>query len=464
MTMGKEVRGSFRDPSGFLFFHDGAIHRQVNLSYKEHYDALMNSGLYEALVGEALLVSHEETDIALSKSGNAYKVIRPEPVRFISYPYEWCFSQLKDAALATLRIQKKALECGMILKDASAYNIQFGSGGPVLIDTLSFEKYSEGKPWIAYRQFCQHFLAPLALVAYTDARLGRLSELMIDGIPLDLASRLLPLRTRFRPSLFLHVHVHAKSQSYFADKRVDVHKTKRKVSRLALLGLVDSLESAVRGLKWRLPHTEWGDYYEDTNYSREALEHKKSVVTEFLDRIEPDMVWDLGSNLGLFSRIASDRGVETISFDVDAAAVEKNYRESVTKKERKILPLLLDLANPSPDIGWQNEERDSLIARGPAHTAMALALVHHLAISNNLPLDRIASFFRDICGFLIVEFVPKSDSQVQKLLATREDIFIDYTQQCFERAFGGHFDIQDSVKITDSERTLYLMKKRQVQA
>ncbi|MFH0777058.1 MAG: SAM-dependent methyltransferase [Candidatus Eisenbacteria bacterium] len=460
MTISKHIPGSFRDPSGFVFYEDGTLYRQINVRYKEHYDALIDSGLCEALVNDALLVSHEEAGIGHSKSDNAYKMVRPEVIRFISYPYEWCFSQLRDAALTTLKIQKKALEFGMTLKDASAYNIQFRKGKPILIDTLSFEKYREGEPWIAYRQFCQHFLAPLALISYTDVRLGRLFRLFIDGIPLDLASRLLPFRTRFVPSLFLHVHLHAGSQRYFAGRRVNVRKAKRKVGRLGVLGLIDSLESGVRGLKWKLPHTEWADYYHDTNYSKEALEHKRNLVAEFLDQIDPGVVWDLGANLGLFSRIASDKGMETISFDVDVAAVEKNYLESVRRNEQDILPLLLDLTNPSPNIGWQNEERESLIARGPARTAMALALVHHLAISNNLPLDRIADFLSDICSFLVIEFVPKSDSQVQRLLSTREDIFTDYTQEAFEGAFSQCFTIRNSMKIRDSERVLYLMKKK----
>ncbi|MBA7585575.1 hypothetical protein ES708_27559 [subsurface metagenome] len=456
-TRNLSVSGSFRDPSGFLFLYNGEIYRRVNSVYKEHYDYLMGSGLYKKLIDAGLLIPHKEVDIDCEQSKDAYKVLKPERVEFICYPYEWCFSQLKDAALTTLEIEKVALEFGMSLKDCSAYNIQFKEGKPVLIDTLSFEKYREGYPWVAYRQFCQHFLAPLALMAQTDFRLNQLLRIYIDGIPLDLASSLLPFASWLRFTLLSHIHLHAKSQKHYAEKSVNI--SNHRMRRFSLLGLVDNLGSAIKQLKWRPRGTEWADYYEDTNYSANALEHKKRVVAEFLEEISPKSVWDLGANVGMFSRLASDRGINTISFDIDPAAVEKNYLECVARGETNILPLLLDMTNPSPGIGWQNRERMSLIDRGPTDTVLALALVHHLAISNNVPLNQIAEFFRTICNSLIVEFVPRSDTQVQRLLSTREDIFEDYNQPVFESQFSQYFKIRRSIAIRDSERTLYLMEK-----
>jgi hypothetical protein len=449
---------SFRDPSGFVFYRDGSIYRQINSAYKENYDHLMNSHLYDTLVKSELLIPHEEVDIAPEEPSDAYKVIKPQPVAFISYPYEWSFSQFKNAALTTLEIQKKALDFGMSLKDCSAYNIQFMRGKPVLIDTLSFEKYRQGRPWVAYRQFCQHFLAPLALMSYKDVRLGLLFRVYVDGVPLDLASSLLPLRTWLKLSLLSHIHLHAKSQKYYADKITDT--SNRKMTQLAFKGIIDNLASAIKKLNWRPEHTEWADYYKDTNYSAVALEHKKKLVAEFLDQINPKSVWDLGANDGMFSRIASDKGITTISFDIDPAAVEKNYLKCVEKNESNILPLLLDLTNPSPASGWQNEERLSLQQRGPADTVFALALIHHLAISNNLRFSKIAAFLEKICSSLIIEFVPKTDSQVQRLLSARKDIFPDYKQQVFESEFNRYFTIQSSAKIKDSERTLYLMHRK----
>ena len=244
---------------------------------------------------------------------------------FISYPYEWSFSQLKDAALLTLKIQKIALEHGMSLKDASAYNIQFVKGKPLLIDTLSFEKYAEGRPWVAYRQFCQHFLAPLALMARRDVRLNQLSRIFLDGIPLDLASRLLPVGTRFKFSLLSHIHLHARSQKHYQDKPVKT--SERKLSRFSFLALIDSLESAVASLRWQPRGTEWAEYYDHTNYSDSAIDFKLKCVDDFLKALNPRHVWDIGANTGLFSRLASARHIPTVSLDIDPAAVEKNYRQ-----------------------------------------------------------------------------------------------------------------------------------------
>jgi len=454
----KKLTSSFRDPSGFLFLHNGILYRQVNSIYKDNYDKLIKSGLYKVLVDKGLLIPHEEAELENPEQDNVYKIIKPELIPFISYPYEWCFSQLKDAAMLTLRIQKEAMNFGMSLKDCSSYNVQFRQGKPIFIDSLSFEQFHEGKPWIAYRQFCQHFLAPLVLMVCRDIRLSQLLRIYIDGIPLDLTSSLLPVRACFRFSIFSHIFLHSKSQKHFADKSYNI--SDRKMSRLSFVGLIDNLESAIKRLKWKPIKTEWADYYQETNYSQNALEDKKRIVDEFIQEIKPKIVWDLGSNTGMFSRIASDKGIRTISFDIDPVAVERNYLTCVAQKDVSLLPLLLDITNPSPGIGWENVERISLFERGPSETVFALALIHHLAISNNLPLAMIAGFFNKICEkSLIIEFIPKNDLQVQRLLSTREDIFTDYTQKHFENEFKKYFTIKHIVNIIDSKRTMYLMEK-----
>ncbi len=455
---------SFRDPAGFLFSREGQLYRQVNQAGREDYAHLMQSGLYQALVEQHLIIPHREVDVPAPRPDLAYQIIQPDVVPFISYPYEWCFGQLQAAALATLQLQKLALKFGMSLKDASAYNIQFVAGRPTLIDTLSFEIYKEGRPWDAYRQFCQHFLAPLALMSYCDVRLSQLLRVYIDGVPLDLAARLLPWRTRLNFPLLMHIHLHAGAQQRYADtpdsqQQVRALQT-RQISQTSLLGMVDSLESIVAKLRWQRTQTEWADYYTDTNYTSTAGQEKKRLVNEFVERVQPQMVWDLGANTGLYSRVASDKGIFTVAFDIDPGAVQQAYTLSVAHKESHLLPLVLDLTNPSPALGWAHAERMAFAERGPVDMVMALALIHHLAIGNNVPLARIAEFFGRLARWLVIEFVPKSDSQVQRLLTTRKDIFPDYTREGFEQAFGATFTIEAAESIPESERILYLMKRK----
>jgi len=452
-----QLAASFRDPSGFLFSRDGILYRQVNHKYEQEYVRLAESGLYEKLVKAGLLIPHVEVDQLPASGEAAFKVIQPERVPFISYPYEWSFGQLKDAALATLSIQRRALKAGMSLKDASAYNIQFVRGRATLIDTLSFELYKEGHPWIAYRQFCQHFLAPLALMALKDIRLNQLLRVYIDGVPLDLASQLLPGTTRFNFGLLTHIHLHASAQKKYAGEEVRT-RGGGTFGRQAMKGLIDSLDATVRKLNWKPGGTEWGNYYDITNYSEAAFEHKKQLVGEWVKQVNPALAWDLGANNGVFSRVVSAAGSFVVSFDIDPAAVEQNYRHAKSEKEANLLPLLVDLTNPSPAIGWANRERDSFGLRGPANMLLALAVIHHLAISNNVPLPQLADFFAEIGEWLVVEFIPKSDSQVQKLLASREDIFPKYTRTGFEEAFKKRFKIHNAVDIHESERVLYLMQ------
>lgn len=455
----KNLPASFRDPSGHLFHLNGELYRSVQPSYADNYEHLMSSGLYESLLDKLLIVRHEEVELDV----NAYKTLKPELIPYISYPYEWSFSQLKDAALLTLRVNKEAMKFGMNLKDASAYNVQFLRGKPVFIDTLSFERHVDGSPWIAYKQFCQHFLGPIALTAHRDFRLTHLLKAFIDGIPLDLVSTLLPWKTWFSYSLLAHVHLHAMSQRRFEDVgRAGDGPRKVTVGKLQYKGLVDSLENAVNSLNWKYASTEWGEYYSDTNYDDESMLQKIELVSRFLEESQsglPQVAADFGANTGRFSRLASEIGYQTLAFDIDEVAVDKNYQQVKTTKEQKLLPLVLDLSNPSPGLGWMHQERDSFIDRQQVDVGVALAIIHHLAISNNIPLGSISEFFNRCCQRLIIEFVPKADSQVKRLLATREDIFEDYHEPGFEAAFKDHFTILASEKIRGSERTLYLLER-----
>ncbi|MCX6114959.1 MAG: SAM-dependent methyltransferase [Proteobacteria bacterium] len=471
------LKTSFRDPSGFVYKSGESFYRQINKSYKEQYQKLKETNLLEELWRKQLLIEHKEVSGKGSIDANHYLTIEPRTIPFVSYPYEWCFSEYKKAALLTLEIEEIALKKGMTLKDASAFNVQFIGSNPVFIDTLSFEIYREGDPWVAYKQFCEHFLAPLSLMAYQDVRLNALFQSSVNGIPLDIASKLLPFKTKFNLQLFLHIHLHAKKQKQFADstKLIEEDQSKERSARSKLtenkklriskhsrLALIDGLKSAVLRLKWNPGGTEWADYYNNTNYSSTAFTEKHKIIDSMLKAVAPKVVWDFGANDGEFSMIAEKHGAYVVSFDVDPSAVEKNFIRLSNNKQNKaknnILPLMSDLTSPTPAIGWGHAERMSLVERGPADLLLSLALIHHLAISNNTPLALIAEYFSKCSRNLIIEFVPKTDSQVQKLLATRKDIFPEYTQEFFEKEFSNFFKIISAEKISGSERVLYLLK------
>ncbi len=432
----ERVSSSFRDPSGYVYEDGGIVYREVSPSYVPVLWQVAESGLYNTLVGRSMLLPFRWV---------GETTIRPEQVPFVSYPYEWSFSMLKDAALLTLEAQKLALERGFILKDASAYNVQFVGSKPILIDHLSFYPYEEGKPWIAYRQFCQHFLNPLVLASYKDVRLLQLLKSNIDGIPANLVTKLLPLRAKLNFGLLMHVGVNS------LDGKVDKVPS---LSKLRLVALLDSLGSTVRHLNWK-PTKGWKDYGKECNYSEEATGSKFDIVRRFLGRTSPKTVVDLGANRGEYSGLALNLNCDVLAIDSDPACVEFCYS---TAGSRHTLPLLIDLANPSPAIGWESLERDSFLSRLKADTAMCLALVHHLAIGNNLPLDRIAKLLSSICKELIIEWVPKEDGQVQKMLKFREDIFPDYTREAFEKEFSKYFVTIGSEKIEGSLRSIYLME------
>ena len=279
---------SFRDPGGFVYENEGCILRQVNLPARAHYDQLMGSGLYRELAEKRLLIAHDEVDASPRDPATAYKVIRPELVRLISYPFEWSFSQYKDAALLTLAVQRHAVGRGMSLKDCSAYNVQFHEGRPIFIDTLSLEQYDEGRPWVAYRQFCQHFLAPLALMSLTDIRLGQLCRTNLDGIPLDLATRLLPWRSRGRFGLSLHLHLHGLVPHSNAQTRES--GSPGRFSQSAMLGLIASLESTVKGLSWKPGRSTWVAYSKESTYLPDQTDQKSRFIAEFLELVRPASV------------------------------------------------------------------------------------------------------------------------------------------------------------------------------
>ena len=450
----EQNKGSFRDPSGYVFEKDGCIVRTVNPAYKEHFDTFVQSGLYQRLVETGSLLPFKELEHSTS---GVWKTLEIEKLPFISYPYEWSFQQLKDAALLTLRIQKAALDHGMILKDASAYNVQFFKGKPIFIDLLSFEKYEAGTPWNAYRQYISHFYAPLLLMAKIDVRYGGMLRNFLDGFPIDFASQSLPWKTRLSPMIQFHVHLHAKMIKKHENTKGRHEKIEIRSKRFSLDShktMAEGLFDATEKIKSPSQSTEWGDYYNDTNYNDAGFQEKKKIIEDICVRVAPRVACDFGANLGEFSRVLAKHAKIVLSPDIDPVAVERNYLLVKKNKEENIYPIIQDLCNPSPGIGWRNLERDSFIRRTKCDLAAGLALIHHLCIGNNLPLDFVADLFASVSGNVILEFVPKEDSQVQRLLSAREDIFPDYDIEHCANAFERYFQNCERFSITGSSRTV----------
>ena len=452
--------GSYRDPGGFVYRRDGVLLRQVGESLIADWDSFAASPLAARLVAKGWLIPWTSVPLDRAATTEARAVIEPEPVEFISYPYEWTFGQLRDAALLTLDIELEALDAGWTLRDASAYNVQFRAGRPVLIDLLSLEPLEPGQPWVAYRQFCEQFLAPLALMARRDVRLSRLLRADPEGVPLDLASRLLPARSRLNFGLLTHLYLHAAAQGRYAGNEDDGAAARRtRIDPVRLRALIGSLRKTVAGLRWEPKGTEWADYAGNTSYSDTATAAKERLVAEYVAWIEGPVVWDLGANTGRYSRISADAGKRVLAFDIDPAAAERNYRTLAQEARTDILPLVLDLANPSPGIGWAGRERRSLLDRANADGTLSLALVHHLAISRNVPLPMFAALLADLAPWAVVEFVPKEDPMVRRLLAARRDVFTDYTLTGFRDAVATRFEIAAESPIADSGRTLFLLRR-----
>lgn len=450
---------SFRDPAGCVFRRDGVVYRQVDRSFADRWDDLAASGLLEALQRAGILVPHELADLKLAADlRSAHVVLRPEPISFISYPHEWSFSQLRDAALLTLEAQRLAAERGFGLRDASAYNVQSRAGRPTLIDTLSFERVPPDAPWRPYRQFCQHFLVPLALMAHRDVRLGLLLRDFIDGIPVDLGATLLPGRTRWNLGLGPHLHAHARAGGHGSVARA---ADRARLSPLKREALIDSLRRTIEGLPWQPATTTWSDYADSTSYSTEATAGKDLLVARMLDATGGSLIWDLGANTGRFSRIAADRGHRVVAWDGDAVATDRHYQALRSEGRTDILPLVVDLTNPSPGLGWASRERASFIDRADADVVLALALVHHLAIGANVPLAAIADFLAALAPRAIVEFVPRGDPMVDHMLADREDVFADYSIEGFRAAFASRFRFVQSVVIDGSTRSLHQLERRE---
>lgn len=432
---------SFRDPASVVHDAHGRIYRVISKSYFSDYSMLM-LGFYQELIDKQLLIPHEEL------CNTAPEItIQPEKVYPITYPYEWCFSMLKEAALNTLEINRIAMQHGMMLKDASAYNMQYHDGKMKLIDTCSFMKYEFGMPWGAYSQFLRHFLCPLLLMAYVDSSFGRLSEIYLDGVPVQLATRLLPKRLRF--SLGMWVHIYSQAMNFIVNPNRTV-----KMSSLAVEALLNNLANFIRSINYK-PKSPWLDYKNAGSYNDTALFDKQGIVNHVMGNGDGiASILDLGCNTGSYCAVHIEEFKHIIAVDIDHDSVEIAF-----ERKGNFLPLVIDICNPSPAIGWANKERPAFWDRiGQVDTIMALAIIHHLCIRNNVPLSMVADLLADHCRRLIIEFVPLEDPQAQKLLGKKN--IPEYSLDAFKSAFGRHFNTLSEIPITDSMRTIYAMEKR----
>jgi ribosomal protein L11 methylase PrmA len=449
---------SFRDPSGRVYLGPDAVYRTIGEVFIGHWSEA--SGFAAEAAARGWLCPYE-TIAPFPGSRLTLKVPR---LPFISYPYEWCFSQLKDAALLTLELLREADARGLTLKDASAYNVQFQGSAPIFIDHLSFEKAEAGRPWAAYLQFCRHFLGPLALLAYRGHLGGRLSALWSDGPPLDVIVDLLPWRTWLSPWLLIHLHLHRRVQRGCQDARRSAASARAvRLGEGGISRLAASLIAAVEGLPPPARKTEWGAYYQDTNYTPAGAEDKARLVSEAAASHPGALALDLGANTGRFSRLLAPHFTTVLAADLDCQAVDNHYLHLKAKGPANVLPLMLDLANPTPALGWAEEERDSFARRVKADFLSALALLHHLVFSAGIPLAKVADYLARLlndAGCLLLEFVPLEDSQVRRLLAARENVFPEYHLQGCLEAFSRHFTLESRHAIRESSRTLLVWRKR----
>jgi hypothetical protein len=457
MMASKQHPASFRDPAGFIFKYGEKFYRQVNQCYAANYTLLKESGLYALLLKKNKLLAHTEVETCYTEVPNWYKTLLPDQLSFISYPYEWCFSQWKDAALLTLSLVKISVAHGMILKDATPFNVQFINGSPIWIDTLSFEKYDDAKPWIAYRQFVECFVAPLLLARYQSPELLKLFGLYPEGIPLKLMANLLPFRSRLNLNILMHIILPA---SLSGIKKRGT-KNASDFSKQKLLRIVDNLDSLIQSLKPPDRATTWNNYYEETVLSSEYVNEKKACLTEWIRELPVKSVLDLGTNTGLFALLAAAEGKSIVAVDADIDCIDRLYNECKQNNISQLLPLCVDIANPTPSIGWDNQERAAFYPRCCADLCLALAFIHHLVISKNLGFNQLATTFYKMAPWLIIEFVPKTDPKISLLLQNREDIFEHYDEPTFTNAFQLKFTIEKKQILIHSGRILFLMKRKE---
>ncbi len=446
--------GSFRDPRGCTYVKGQRIFRVLTRRGVDDFAAVEATGLFDELLRRDWLVRWwPADDVDLGPDAEpAERVLEHEPLDFVSYPYEWSFAGLKAAALLHLDVQLLALEHGVTLSDSTAYNIQFRGAKPVFIDHLSFRPYREGEFWLGHRQFCAEFLNPLLLRSHAGLPFHDWYRGAMDGISATMAAKILPWRARLSPRVLAHVILPARVESGVrgltnarvsrATKNATLPRRSFDGMLRSLRGWISRLEPAGRG------RTAWSEYASRNSYTSEEEQKKRAFVTRFTERLRPRCLWDIGCNTGGYAKLALDRGASrVIGFENDPGALEAAFLRSAAEG-LEFLPLYLDAANPSPAQGWRQSERAGLSERRNADGILALAILHHLCIGRNVPLNEAVAWLVGLAPHGVIEFVPKSDPMVRELLALREDVYDDYTDAAFDQALSAECRVVESEELT----------------
>jgi hypothetical protein len=454
--------GSFRDPWSRVFLSETDVVRGLSSDALADFDALADTPFFAVALERGDIVGTERVTGAVDLPGSWAAALRHERIPVLSYPYEWPFEMLRDAARLQLDLTRDALAAGLITKDASAYNVQFVGTKPVFIDVGSFERLRKGEPWAGYRQFCELFLNPLYIQALRNVAFGPLLRASVHGISPTTAASLIGRSGRFQKGVFTHVKLHARAEKRYAD--ADRERDVRSELKAAGFGpkLIDAqlrnLRKAVDRLTWKAQESTWSGYSDRAHYTDRDLEAKEAFVAGAVSGLaSPGLVLDLGANDGRFSRVAVGAGARmVVAVDSDDVVIDRLYRDLRTAGDRQILPLVLDLSDPSPGIGWRSKERAAFVDRVRPDLTLCLAVVHHLALTNNVPLDEIVAFLADFGAPLVVEFPHRNDEMATRLLARkRSGIFDSYDVPDWERALGRRFAIREQAVLPSGTRTLY---------
>ncbi len=459
-TVGFEP-GSYRDRTSRIILDGDRVLRALGPSGLAGWEALSATAFFGRAVAEGRLVRTERlaetAGVGALPAGDWRAILWHETVPFVSYPYEWPFGMLKDAALLHLDLLLEALGEGMSLKDATPFNVQWVGARPLFIDVGSFERLEPGDVWAGYRQFCEMFLYPLLLQGLRDVPYHPWLRGRLDGIPAEVCARLVSGRDLLRPAVFLHVWLQARLQARFGGAGRDVRGAIRSAafSKAAIEANVRRLVRTIRGLTWRRAASTWSEYAREHSYTKPDHERKKAFVREALGARPRRLVWDLGCNTGTFARLAAEEGAYVVAMDSDHLAVERLYQALKAEGRAGILPLVVDLVDASPGLGWRGREREPLAARGRPDLALCLALIHHVVIGANVPVAEFVDWLADLGGDLVIEFVTREDPMVRRLLVNKDDHYADYEVGAFERALEAAFTVVRREVLGSGTRILY---------